>query len=72
MSSKTARSSAVKEVVGPKKVIPDTELLRLLRIDLAAGIYPGVQHAAAVVRLYDESQARLKQYEETAKAEVPA
>lgn len=65
MSSKTARSSAVKEVAKQKQIVPDSELLRQLRIDLAAGIYPGQQHAAAVLRLHDQSQLALVQATES-------
>lgn len=52
MSSKTARASAVKEKF-EKQVIPDAELIRLLRIDRASGIYPGVQGTDAVLRALD-------------------
>jgi hypothetical protein len=63
MSSKTARASAVKEVAKPKVVIPDTERLRLIRLEIEAGIYPSSENSKAVVRLYDLAQeeiARLK------------
>ncbi len=36
-----------------KKVIPDAELIRLLRIDLKSGIYPTQQATAAVLRSLD-------------------
>lgn len=52
--SKTARASAVKQTE-VKKVIPDVELLRLLRIDRASGIYPGVQGTDAALRALDEA-----------------
>jgi hypothetical protein len=42
-----------------KKVIPDVELIRLLRIDLASGIYPTQQATAAALRRFDEVTAEL-------------
>jgi len=42
-----------------KKIIPDTELIRLLRIDLASGIYPTQQATAAVLRGFDTATAEL-------------
>lgn len=59
MASKTARASAVKEVGKPKVVIPDGELIRLLRIDRAAGIYPGVQGTDAALRRIAELETAL-------------
>lgn len=70
MSSKTARSSAVKEIVKVKQVIPDDELVRLLRIDLASGIYPGQQMSGAVLRMYDALNSSYRASSETAAAEL--
>ena len=42
-----------------KKVIPDAELIRLLRIDLKSGIYPSQQATAAVLRSFDQVTAAL-------------
>lgn len=50
--SKTARASAVKDTT-VKKVISDPELIRLLRIDRASGIYPTTQGSDALLRFCD-------------------
>ena len=42
-----------------KQVIPDEELIRLLRIDLKSGIYPSQQATAAVLRSLDAANAVL-------------
>lgn len=47
--SKTARASAVKQTT-EVKIVPDVELLRLLKLDRASGIYPGVQGTDAALR----------------------
>jgi hypothetical protein len=54
--SKTAKASKVVEKL-EKKVIPDTELIRLLRIDRASGLYPTTQGTDALLRAYDSSLA---------------
>lgn len=52
--SKTARASSV-TIEKEKKVIPDAELIRLLRIDCASNIYPSWQGTHALLRVYDEA-----------------
>jgi hypothetical protein len=42
-----------------KQVIPDEELIRLLRIDLKSGIYPSQQATAAVLRSLDAANLEL-------------
>ena len=59
MSSKTARSSAVKEVAKPKVEIPQDELIRLLRIDLDSNLWPSSQKAEAALKAYDTAAASL-------------
>jgi hypothetical protein len=51
--SKTAKASEVKETKTAKAAIPDHELVRLLRIDRASGLYPSTQGADALLREYD-------------------
>jgi hypothetical protein len=55
--SKTAKAAmkAGADKNGPKKLIPDHELVRVMRIDVAAGLYPTAQCAAALLRLYDDN-----------------
>src|SRR5258708_5356846 len=55
--SKTARASAVKMPPKEKSVIPDDELIRLLRIERASGIWPSSQGVDALLRAYDAEQA---------------
>lgn len=57
--SKTAKSSMGIAKV-EKSVIPDAELIRLLRIDCASAIYPGVQGTHALLRAYDALEAEKK------------
>jgi hypothetical protein len=57
-TSKTARASAIK-VQGGVKVIPDAELIRQLRLDVAAQIYPSYQGTHALLRAFDEQGRQL-------------
>jgi chromosome segregation ATPase len=54
--SKTAKASKVVEKF-EKKVIPDAELIRLLRIDRASGLYPTTQGTDALLRAFDAERA---------------
>ena len=51
--SKTAKASMGTGPVVAKKTISDEELIRLLRIDVASGIYPSSQGTHALLRAYD-------------------
>jgi len=57
-----------------KKIIPDAELIRLLRIDCASGIYPTSQGSYALLRAYDallaERSAALKLLNESLSGRV--
>lgn len=61
--SKTARASMGQQAPKEVKVIPDSELLRLLRIDRASGIYPGTQGTDAALRTVDILTARVNELE---------
>src|SRR5208282_3316892 len=50
-----AAMKAGADKTGPKKTIADAELVRLLRIDIASSIYPGVEGTKALLRLYDDN-----------------
>jgi hypothetical protein len=65
--SKTARASMGGGQVEAKKVIPDAELIRLLRIDRNSGIYPGTQGTDALLRAYDEAMVKGQQNYDSAK-----
>lgn len=60
--SKTARASAV-QTTTKASVIPDAELIRLLRIDRGAKLYPTVQGADALLRAFDEALLRIVELE---------
>lgn len=58
--SKTAKASMPSGPVKEKAVIPDVELVRLLRIDRSSGIYPATQGTDALLREYDAALALLE------------
>src|SRR5258708_33547512 len=55
--SKTARASMGSGPVIAKSIIPDAELIRLLRIDRESGIFPGTQGTDALLRACDSLMA---------------
>lgn len=57
--SKTARASVGKAPAAAIQTISDEELIRLLRIDVASGIYPSSQGTHALLRAYDEQARQL-------------
>lgn len=65
--SKTARASMGGGPVVAKSIIPDAELIRLLRIDRNSGIFPGTQGTDALLRAYDEAMLKGQQNYDSAK-----
>lgn len=57
--SKTARASMGQQAPKEVKVIPDAELIRLLRIDRASGIFATCQGADAALRRITELEGLL-------------
>jgi hypothetical protein len=58
--SKTARASAGVQVK-EKKVIPDADLIKNLRNEVASGLYPTIQGSHALLRAYDEQAKQLEE-----------
>lgn len=61
--SKTARASMGQQAPKEVKVIPDAELIRLLRIDRASGIFATCQGADAALRTLDILTTRVNALE---------
>lgn len=47
-------AAEAQQAKGGKKVVTDEELIRQLRLDAAAGLYPGVESTKALLRAYDK------------------